>query len=331
MKKYNSIFLMVGLILTMLFSGCSDDEKEVIPPVPEELPELQFDTESAFVKIGSENKYILELKQGGGQYNVFSLDDNIAKAEIVDNKIFIEGFVNGKTSIVASDKNGFYRKLPVTVYTFDKIELTDNKFEVTTKLGSQATFKSNIINGNGTYKIKSDNAKIEASIADDGTITISGTSQPEVLSGKITLTDASDLSASIEVTINSTTVPFTKEELDAIKNDNARRYNMNGGAVDESSYNHSAYVYYNTIDNGQQLYGYNYYNYIYCRLWYTGDKAVGTKKDAKLTYSNYNYPPNYANQPVNFEIIKNDGENIWGIISFIQDNILRYGYFCDKI
>lgn len=324
MKKYKIIFLIIGLIFTILFWGCSDDKDGVEPPINEEFPELQFDSKTALIKVGNENKYTLDIKQGGGEYNVFSLDEKVAKAEVVDNKVIIEGVANGMTSIVVSDKSGSYRKLPVRVYTFDKVELDTYNLNLITKLGNAGSVTTTILSGNGQYKAIADDPDIAISILDDGMIMIGAISEIDDQIINITVTDVSGFSASIALTIESTLIPFTDGELDEIKRDKTRRYNIN-----ERTINQSYFSYYNEIDNGQQLYGFDYYSWYYYKLWYTGDKSVGKKENARFSY-NYS-GPSYADEPVDFEIIKNDGENIWGIISFVKDNVLQYGYFCDKI
>jgi hypothetical protein len=323
MKNYHSKLLWIVLSLLIVFSGCSEDG---INENPEEvIPELQFNTDRISVKVGNDNKYILEVMQGGGEYNVFSLSDEIAKVEISGEKILIEGIANGKTFIVVSDKNGFYKKLPVQVYTTDKMELKDYSLELTTLLGHSGTLTTAVLLGNGSYRVASDNTNVQVSISEDGTITITGTSKPDILTVNITVTDASDLSAVIVLTVKSSTAPFSDEDLKSIMSENTRRYYLNGKNTAQTYYS-----YYNKLDNGQQLYGWDLYNYYYYKLWYTGDKSVGKKQDAKLSCY-YGQPPAFSKEPVDFEIIKNDGTNIWAIFTFIKDDMLQYGYFCDKI
>ena len=322
MKNYNNIFLITAFALSIIFSGCSED-KEEIQQIPESIPELQIDTETIPVKIGSENKYAFEIKQGGGEYNVFSLNDEIAKAELTGNKILIEGVANGKTSIIISDKNGFYRKLPVKVYTTETLKLKDYNLELISLLGRSISITTNVILGNGEYQVTSDNPKVEASVSEDGTITIVGTSKLDAFTATVTVTDASDLSASIKLTIKSTLIPYSAEELETIMAVTNQRY-----ALETMLFSQSSFTYFNTIENGQQLYGWDYYNYYYFKLWYTGDKTVGKKKDGKFSYY---YMETYDKEPVDLEIIKNDGIHLWGIFSFVKNEILRYGYFCDKI
>jgi hypothetical protein len=320
MKNYHSKLFWIALSLLMVFSGCSEDE--INKNQKEIIPELQFNTDFINVKIGSDNKYELEVAQGGGEYNVFSLNDEIAKVETSGEKILIEGIANGKTAIVVSDKNGFYKKLPVQVYTTDKIELKDYSLELTTMLGRPGTVTTAVLLGNGAYQATSDNTNVQASVSEDGTITIAGTSKPELLTANITVTDASALSAAIVLTVKSSTT-LSDKDLESIKSTNTKRYYYLN--------NSNAFgTYYNKLDNGQQLYGWDYYGIYYYKLWYTGDKSVGKKQDAKFSYY-YFGQPELSEEPVDVEIIKNDGTNIWVIFTFIKNDMLHYGYFCDMV
>jgi hypothetical protein len=324
MKKYNNIFLTAAFIVSMIFSGCSKEIEEI--QIPESIPGLQFTTENIVVKIGTDSKYLLEIKEGGGEYNVFSLDEEVAKVEIIDGVIYIEGLVNGKTSIVVSDKNGFYRKLPVMVYTTETIILEDYNLELTTLLGYSDKITTNVILGNGEYQVSSDNPKVQAKITEDGIITITGTSKLDTFTATVTVTDASGLSAFITLTMKSTTDPYSAEKLAEIMKDNSRRY-----YIGESATGQNYFTFLNTQENGQQLYGWDYWGYYWFKLWFTGDKSVGKKTNGILSYSYY-YPAfDFKNEPVEFEIIKNDGTNLWAIFSFVKDEMLVYGYFCDKI
>ena len=323
-RNYNNIFLIAAFILSMIFSGCSK-EIEDIQQIPVNIPELQFGAEAITVKIGSENTYSLDIKQGGGEYNVFSLNDEIATAKLVGDKIFIEGVANGTTSVIVSDKNGFYRKLSVKVYTTETMTLKDYNFELTTILGNSDIVTTNVILGNGGYQVTSDNKKVEAKVTEDGIITIIGTSKMDTFTATVTVTDVSGLSAFIKLTIKSSTDPYPAEKLAEIKNNSSQRYFLG-----ELEVGQSYFTYLNTQDNGQQLYGWDYWGFYYFKLWFTGDKSVGKKKDGKFSFS-YFTPGEYNKEPVDFEIIKNDGTNIWGIFTFIKDEKLVYGYFCDEI
>ena len=88
------IILLMSVLLPMGFAGCSDDD-DMPNPGGEEAPEFVLGQESIKVKIGSENKATVDVKQGGGEYDAFILDARIAKAEIADGIIKVEGLANG--------------------------------------------------------------------------------------------------------------------------------------------------------------------------------------------------------------------------------------------
>ena len=108
-------------VATICFTGCSNDDEPTEGSQDTLLPELTINQERMMVKIGPEYKKELEIQQGGGEYNAFSTNENIAKAEIIDGKVLIEGISMGNTYIIVSDKNGYYKKSPVSVYIADAI------------------------------------------------------------------------------------------------------------------------------------------------------------------------------------------------------------------
>ena len=73
------IVLLMSALLPMGFAGCSDDDDDMPNPGGEEAPEFVLGQESIKVKIGSENKATVDVKQGGGEYNAFILDARTCK------------------------------------------------------------------------------------------------------------------------------------------------------------------------------------------------------------------------------------------------------------
>lgn len=86
-------------------ASCSDDDDDQIVM---ENSELTFGVDALRVKIGEENKALLPVATGEGQYNAFSLNENVAKATVENGEVFVEGFRNGSTHIVISDAGGHY-------------------------------------------------------------------------------------------------------------------------------------------------------------------------------------------------------------------------------
>jgi hypothetical protein len=308
------------------FIGCGDDDDNVSKSIEEDVPEFILAQDLIKVKIGPENKVDVDIKQGGGEYDAFILDSSVATVEVTDGKIRVEGLSNGKTSLIISDKYNRYRKLPISVYTTDKLQLSSEEFNLVTPLGNSRTLKANVVLGNGGYEATSDNPAVTVSVDEDGVISLTATSVKEEFTANVTVTDCSDLSANIVVRVTASLEPFSDEDLATITSDNARRYYYNNNKID-SSY----YTYLNEkTEDGKQRYGWDYYGYYWCHVDFTGDKSEGTKENATFVYHTWG---SEVNMPVSLKIIKNDGTNIWGIFSYINDEEekLYMGFFCDTV
>lgn len=336
MKNLNKLFLILLSILAICLVGCSDDGN--IPSMDSQISILQLENESIKVKIGNENKQVLAIEQGGGGYSVFSLDENIAIAKVEDNTVLIEGITNGKTSIIVSDNSGNYRKIDVWSYTTDsEIVLSTKKIDLKSILGYSCSTVVDILLGNGFYSVSSDNVNVEAILTNDGRINIFGTSKREVQVAEITVTDWSGLSGIINVTISPMLDPFTNEQLEEIKGNSALRYVYDKVNILSMIENYADYI--NMSENGKQTYGWDASSFgSTFRITYDGDKSVGKKENGTLSgfFSGYdsengNVAGWFENQPVDLEVIKNDGVNIWFIYSLIKNDKLHYGYFCDTV
>mgnify|MGYP003220395787 CR=1 FL=1 len=93
---------------------CNDDKQEGITTEP--ISKLEIKQENIKVKIGSENKATISITQGGGEYNVSSLNLYIAQTTIENSGTQIEGFQNVGTIIIIWNKDGRFRKLSVSVF-----------------------------------------------------------------------------------------------------------------------------------------------------------------------------------------------------------------------
>lgn len=320
------IFLLVIVLPAISFTGCGDDDDNVPKTTEEEVPEFVLAQDLIKVKIGPENKVDVDIKQGGGEYDAFILDSSIATVEVTDGKIKVEGLSNGKTSLIISDKYNRYRKLPINVYTTDKLQLSSEEFNLVTPLGNSHTSKANVVLGNGGYEVTSDNSAVTVSVDEDGVIRLTATSTKEEFGANVTVTDCLGLSANIAVKVTASLEPFSDEDLAVITSDNTKRYYYNNSRIDDSYY---TYLNEKTID-GKQRYGWDYYSYYWCYVDFIGDKTEGVKEDATFIYHTWR---NEINMPVTLKIIKNDGTNIWGIFSYVNDaeEKLYTGYFCDAV
>lgn len=322
MKNLNKLMLLLlSMLLPMGFAGCSDDDEL---PAVENNTELELGVESLRVKIGNENRTPLNIKQGSGEYNAFALDTAVAKVYVENEQVVIEGISNGETLIVISDKGGFYRKLPVYIYTTDVLTLDQSEVALVTKLGHIGTVDNHITAGNGGYTVESDNPAVSAVITEDGEITISAKSKPESFTATLTVKDCTNLSATVTVTVGSTTIAFTDEELTELKADATRRYYLDGKSDSYISWGSSINA---ESEGGVVTYGWQYYSYYQYKLTFTGGKTVGKKTEG--SFSSKGSLGTY-NENIELEIIQNDGTNVWGVFTFTKDDVLHYGNFCDK-
>ncbi|WP_270722900.1 hypothetical protein [Bacteroides ovatus] len=327
MKTIHKLLLAMFILLPIVSVGCSDDEPDGI--ITEPISKLEIEQENVKVKIGNENKATVSIKQGGGEYNVFSLHPDIAQATIENSEIKIEGFQNGKTEVIVSDKDGSYRKLPVSVYTVDALELDKDNLEFITKIGYSDKATINVTTGNGGYSVKSNNKAIVTSITKEGVITISGTSQLDEINAVVTVADCSGFTAQINVRFCGTTVPYSDAEIEKIKEADATCYYIYGN----NTLNYSSFIPTQTIDeNGRRMYGWKYSSSsYYYRLYFDGGVEPGVKTNAILACKTYNPVYTYTDEPITVEVVKNDNTKIWAIYSFIKDGKLVYGYFIDTI
>ena len=116
------------------------------------------------MKIGTENRAALPIATGGGEYNAYTINPEIA--EVVkgeDGNLYIEGYKNGSTSLIVSDAANNYKRIEVVVYTTDELKLSHTELDFVTPLGvSSSTSDCKVALGNGGYSVESDNAKVEA-------------------------------------------------------------------------------------------------------------------------------------------------------------------------
>lgn len=327
MKTLNKIFTLSAFSLLLLsVTACNDDDKNFTVEVPEIQEEIVLSEPSARVKIGEENKLTLAIVSGNDDYHAFSLNEAIATVEVENGKVVLQGFKNGKTEIIITDKYNTICKCPVQVYTTDVLEVENTTISLTTLLGYQGSVKTAVLKGNGEYTISSDNSAIKASIDAEGNIVISSTSKNEPIIGVLTVEDCSGLSAEINVEVTSRTSPiYTADELDIIKANNKVRYFMNGSDTFASYYTSI----YSVNETNDYTYGWKYYTFYSFYIWFNGDNSLGKKENA--TFQKKDSYTNTGVVNIDFEIIKNDGEYIWGVYSFIKDEKLNFGYICSKI
>lgn len=322
MKLYKYLSISCIMLFSFGIAGCSDENEKERKEIVSPLPELKIKEEPIKVKIGTDSKVSIDILEGGGEYNVFSTNEDVVTAEIIDNKVSLEGKAIGEAALVLSDKNSKYLKFPVSVYLTDKIKFSQEEVEMKILTGHRKSIKVNISEGNGGYKAESDNRDIKVTVTEEGEITIEAIAKEESFSGSVTIKDKAGFTASIPVKVEVTTNPFPEEFLAEIKADSKRRYFFDGESKDREN---STPI--RKLEDGQYTYGWTYYSIYSLQISFKGDLSVGKKTEATYTYYAY-YSP--TQEVVDLEIIQNDEENIWAIFSYKKGGVIHYGYFCDK-
>lgn len=221
--KYYIISLALATSCGFLASSCSDDDNDQIII---DNSELTFGVDALRVKIGKENKALLPVTTGEGQYNAFSLNENVAKATIENGEIFVEGFRNGSTHIVVSDAGGHYKRLPIQVYTTNELILNMQTLDFNCLLGkTESNNQIEVTLGNGGYTVESSDQRIVAeinnTIDDDDNetakIVLWATATKDEYTGIVTVKDQSGLTAEVTVTVKASFDVFTPERISMIK------------------------------------------------------------------------------------------------------------------
>jgi len=319
MKILNKLLLLLIMVLPLGFTACDDDDDDPDVPPTEEVTALILEQSSVDVKV--DNTGTVKITQGGGEYHAICINPDIVSAELEDNVLKLNALSRGRTSVIISDKNSQYKELNVVAF-YDVLAIEATEIDVKMPLGHPKTMKIPITKGNGGYKVSTESEIITASIEDDDKIVVVATKEGKAT---IALTDSYGLQLEIPVTIATTTIPYDATELEAIKADETKRYEFNANNVDGSYY-----TYLNTKEGDLNLYGWDYYGYMYFKLYFAGDKSEGEKADAKIV-SKISWGDNEINEAIKFEIIKNDGTRIWAVFSFIKDEKLNFGHFCQDI
>lgn len=308
-----------GILLLALpgfmFLSCND--KEDLTPI-KDTNDLVIGQKQVELVVGDKTE--LEIAEGNDEYKAFALNEDIASVEISGNKLFIEALKQGKTSIIVSDGSAQYLSIGViSYYDAIKIEHIDTDFKL--PLGNSKTL--NIQQGNGNYQVVSSDTEIVSASISGELITLTGQKEGKV---KITVSDELDITKTIAVEVSTTAPPYNESELEVIMNNETLCYVFDN-IVDknESTY----YTLLNGIENGRNLYGWDYFGFYYLKIYFAGDKTVGKKDNASLACSNSSI--NVSADNIYFEIIKNDGEKIWAVYSLLKNEKLYYGYFIQAI
>lgn len=313
-------FIFTFYIIALILSSCNENDENNDMLEMKNTPELRFSEDLISVIVGQEVNF--EITQGGDEYNVFSLDPDIASAEIENNEVVISGKSSGNTFVIVSDQSGQYKKNPITAY-YDKLILDQEILDVEIAIGKPISVTVKVIQGNGTYSAMSDKDDILSTRISGEDIIITALKEGDA---NVTVKDIMGVEAMFQVHISVSTNPYTEQELNEIKSNAMERYEFESNKVEKSRYYPFTYV----IENDMNKYGWSTSWGDHLTIWFSGDKSVGKKEVAKLSQLTYGCTT-FNNVPVNFEVIKNNGTKFWAVYSLIQDDKLYYGYLCSKI
>ena len=209
-----------ALLMLTVLAACS--EKEDDGALAGGAGEITLISDAIEVKTGEENIVPLDsvIAAGAGAYNAYSLTPQMC--EIVrgdDGRLYIKALQNGFGEIMILDANNNYKRVVLTLYTYDAIIFNFDSYDFKIRIGERATTSAlEVIEGNGNYTLSSDNDRIDARIEQSGRITITATAAIEDFVATLTVTDQAGRSGDITVTVMSSTDSFTDDEIENLRN-----------------------------------------------------------------------------------------------------------------
>lgn len=220
--RYYFMSMLLACTAMVGFTSCDDDDDDELAPVNVVKPgeggeDYRITSDTVKVKIGEETRVALPV-EGGQDVRGFSLDETVAKVVETPQGWMIEGFKNGTAGIMLTDANGNFKKIIASVYTTDVMTLNMSAIELNAPLGESVQYTECAVElGNGGYTAASDNANVTA-VADPatGAIAISARGRLEAYTATVTVTDISGLTASVTISVTSSTDGFTQEAIDEI-------------------------------------------------------------------------------------------------------------------
>jgi len=321
MKAKYLYLAMMSLALSFGFNACSSDDNDKPAPTPTAKSEMTFDKDTVIVGVGESATF--NITSGGGDYKIINENPEIASGTISGSAVTVASVKKGITGLVISDAQGNYKRIMVKSMYF-KMALNKEAVEIGMKLGhtTGATAIVAVTAGNGNYTAVSADEKIVkvAGIA-DSVITLNGVAEGTT---SVTITDMMGLTKTVNVTVKTTTIPYDDDEKQAQMADNTSII-----AWDSNT----SYSYWGTfstqIENNQQEVYWDASGYYFLKVYFDGDLTVGKKANGKVV-AKFSWDDDSATtySPVDVEVIKNDGKNVWGIMSTVIDKYLWYGHFC---
>ena len=311
------------MMLTVAFTACSSDDD----PMPETVQDKVLKVEADTIKMEVNATTSLNITDGGGEYKVFSENPDIVEASVNNNVVTVTSLKKGKTGLVISDAQGNYKRVLVkSMYmsmTLDKSELN-----VGIKLGHKDGIDTvKVTAGNGGYTATVANTAIAKAVVKEGNIIVTALTGGTTT---VTVTDIMGLTQTFTVTVNVTTVAFTDKEKQQIVSNLSRNYVAWDDTFADSNSEWSG-DYTLVKSDGDNVVSWDYYNYYYINFHLGADLSVGVKQNCKVTAKPSWSSPATTYDNATAEILKNDGQRVWGIVYVVKDNYLHLGYFCMEL
>ena len=319
---------MLATAMMMGFTACSDDDDVYDPetnvPEAQERPVIKTDVADE-VQVGVGETATFNITDGGGDYKVVAENPEFVNATINGNAVTLTGVDKGIAGVVVSDAKGNYKHITVKCMYF-KITLDKQEVNVGMKLGhTDGVAKVTVVGGNGNYTAESADETVARVSVKGDVITIQGVKTGETT---VTVTDMMGLTQTVNVKVETTTVPFTEDEKAEVLALTENKMVFDGIEPLFASYGN---VYEVTQEDGFvtiRAY-YKWYPNNAMVMKFKGDLSVGTKTEGSLT--NKDWYDTLSYEGMTYEILKNAGSRVWGIVHLSEENYLPVGYFCTSI
>jgi putative lipoprotein len=321
MKKHALYTALAGLTFAFAITSCQCEEKTIVQS--KTTTDLKLSTDTVSLSVGDSTN--LDILSGDGDYKAFSENPDIVAVELIKDKISIRSKEKGKTAVVVSDATGRFKRIPI-LSRYGRLSLSATELSAVNKIGTKKEVKVDIKGGNGGYKAESENPDIAK---------ISSVSESEIRiilqnagTTKVIVADMMGLTQVINVKVETTDVAYTADEIEALKNSDKKIITWDDDSWSPS--NGGSYSYFAKETTGKVTIGWEqkWGSYVYgsLKITYDGDLTVGKKNNVSLD-DNSSYNENKYTLTT-FEIVKNDGTNVWAIYSVIKDGTLHYGHLC---
>lgn len=331
MKARYLYISIMSLAVAMGFTACSSDDDDSIKyktlPAPVERGEFVVDVDTVEVGVGETASF--NISKGGGDYKLINENPDIATASLSGNTVTVNSSEMGWAGIIVSDAKGNYKRVVIRSL-YKNMFLDKESVSVGIKLGhTDGQEKITITGGNGGYEAQcADEDIAKVSSVSDNVVTVQAVAQGTTT---LTITDVMGVTKTINVTVTTTTVPFSDSEKNEIMERTSNIISWDG----QNSKSYGTYSV--DDDNEQKLVQWTYYSYSYysVNVWFDGDLSVGKKNNGKVLSKFSRKGSGDTYEDCDVEIIKNDGSRIWGIVSKVgtkkDKDYLYTGYFCVEL